>query len=119
MSETVTLYFELSILPENLDRLKEIWDRYVSHVEATEPGVLVYTWNVSEDNTKVCILEHYENTKAVLIHGENVAEFSAEMKPFRKVEKLSVFGKPSKELISVLKERYPTTYYEEYKGFTR
>ncbi len=117
--ETITLCFELTIDPANMDRLLGIWERYVNHVEATEPGALVYTWNVSEDQRSVVILEHYRSAKAVIEHGPNIAEFSAEMAAYRTVDKLTVLGNLSEGLLNVLKQRYPTTHFKPAKGFSR
>ncbi len=117
--ETITLCFELDINPADLDRLVDIWQRYVSHVEATEPGALVYTWSVSENQQSVFILEHYRNARAVIEHGPNIAEFSAEMAPYRTVKKLTVLGNPSSKLLEVLQSRYPTEHFTPIKGFSR
>lgn len=117
--ETITLCFDLKIEPTDIDRLMDIWERYVNHVKATEPGALVYTWNVSEDLRSVFILEHYRSASAVIEHGPNIAQYSVEMAPYRTINKLTVLGNPSKALLGVLKDRYPTEHFKPAKGFSR
>ena len=120
MPAPVTVIIEAKIDPQNLATLSAIWARTVDMVNAEEPGSFVYSWNVSADGSRLCIIEQYRDSKAIAIHGQNIAPFMEEMGSMITTERALLCGEPSERLVEALSARFPNTVvYREVAGLSR
>lgn len=110
MSKNVTLFVESDVVPGKLEALKEVIGRLVAHIEKTEPGTLMYTWNINEEGTEIRVVEHYADSEAVLFHAKNYADFAKELGALRKPKKFTVCGHPTPQLIDAFSAVSPEVF---------
>ena len=119
MKDHVYWLLELTILPGQADAFNAVMRDMVTSTRDTEPGVLAYQWNISDDGTTCHIYERYKDSAAVLTHlaafGKNFAgRFMAAVKPTR----FTVYGSPSPEVQQGLSVLGPV-FFKPLDGFRR
>ena len=66
--KSIIFYLDMNVAPEKAENL----DKFVAYlsetVERTEPGTIYYKYFISEDRTKVSLLEVYKDDPAALFH---------------------------------------------------
>jgi quinol monooxygenase YgiN len=62
-----------------VDDYKRLSARAMEIVRAKEPGTLDYSIYLNEDETEAVVIERFESPEALLEHGANMAEISAEV----------------------------------------
>jgi len=110
MSQSVTLFVESDVVPGQLEALKEVIGRLVAHIEKTEPGTLMYTWNINEAGTEIRVVEHYADSEAVLFHAKNYADFAKELAVLRKPKKFTICGQPTPQLVEAFSAVKPEIF---------
>lgn len=89
-------------------------------VRENEPNTLQYNFYLSRDNARCIAYEKYANSKAALEHNSGIASQTILPKIFKisKLNRLEVYGKPSKELQKLL-ATFSAQIYVLHTGFNR
>lgn len=89
-------------------------------VKANEPDTLEYKFFLNEDETKCIAHETYRNSRAALEHSNSIASQTVLPKIFKisKINRLDVYGNPSKELRKALTS-FNSQIYGSFVGFNR
>ena len=114
----VAWVFELTVKEGHADALRTLMAEMVDATQG-EPGTLDYEWYLSDDGTRVHVLERYEDSAAVLAHlatfGERfMGRFFATLSP----ERVVLYGAPSAAVREALAGLGPTVMAQA-AGFSR
>lgn len=95
---------EITIANGKIGEFKKLIRHMIRLVKANEPDTLLYKFYLSKDGTKCIVHEIYRNSKAALTHNNGVASQTILPKIFNvaKINRLDVYGNPTKELQKVL-----------------
>ncbi|MFC1895760.1 putative quinol monooxygenase [Thermodesulfobacteriota bacterium] len=110
MTERITSVAEATILPGKLEAFKEVAAKLIQNVQANEPGTLVYTYHMNEDETKCTVIEHYQDSAAVLTHLVNFGPLAEEFLSTCEFSNLTLYGNPSADLSGALADFGPGVY---------
>jgi quinol monooxygenase YgiN len=84
-----------------------------------EEGALAYEYNVSEDHSRIHIIEHYRDSEAVIHHVQNTFSIFAErFTALATVSSFVVYGKPNAAARKIL-DGFGAVYLAKFDGFTK
>lgn len=118
MNNKVQYTVEFTLQDGQQAAAKKIVDEMIALVEATEQGALNYQWYFNESETRCYCMEQYINSKAMLLHLENVGLLLGEMLKISSVTRLEIFGALSEEAHAAAAS-FGASFYTSYDGFTR
>lgn len=117
MKNHITCVFELNLLPGKADSFGRL---VAQAVEATsqEPGVLIYEYAISDDETKAYIVERYLPEALVPHVDSTFAPFAAPFLEHVTFAGLTVFGEVDADIRKRL-DPFGATYIQTFAGFDR
>ena len=88
--------------------------------EASEPGTLVYRWQIDDSGTRVQLHERFSDEAAMLAHlgGPVATGIFPKLMDISEVTRFDVHGDPSAEALATLTAFGGTTF-GQWKGFDR
>ena len=112
---------EFTIRQGKIEEYKKLIRDLSKIVEADEPDTITYQFYLNTSGTKCIVHETYTNSEAAFAHMAGVASQEILPKIFNiaKISRFDVYGKPSKELQSVLAGFNVEDIYNLYAGFSR
>lgn len=114
----IMLQFRWYVRDENREQLLSAWKAVHTHVEKTEPAVLLYSLNLHEQ--EALVTEVYADLAALRFHSQNSKNHTAALRGLFDVTSANVSGELSDPLVNALSERYPNIVaYQQWSGFTR
>lgn len=120
MSNQIHIQAEIIIKKEKIDEFKKLIRKMSKLVQINEPNTLQYHFYLSDDNTRCIVYEKYVDSKATIEHNNGMASKTILPQIFKisKLNRLEVYGKPSKELQKIL-TNFNTKIYDFVTGFDR
>ncbi len=120
MTNQIHIQAEIIIKKEKIDEFKKLIRKMSKLVQANEPNTLQYHFYLSDDNTKCIVYEKYTDSKATIEHNNGMASKTTLPQIFKisKLNRLEVYGKPSKELQKIL-TNFNANIYDFVTGFDR
>ena len=91
------------IPPGNLAEFKALAAQAMD-VARDEPGTLLYSWYLNEDETACVVREVYADSDAVLTHVAHLGDLMARVLATGGGCELEMFGEPSPELVDAIRE---------------
>ena len=119
-SEPIIFYLDMEIAEGKSNGVIEFVEYLVSAVKKTEPDTAYYKYWISEDSSKVSLMEIYHTNEAALFHMNAFAEASHRDKFLETfiVTNFQVMGDTSNELKDAMKA-YTTDHRSLIDGFKR
>lgn len=104
MPNYIQIQVEIMINKGKIDEFKKLIRKMSKLVRTNEPDTLEYNFYLSTDKKRCIVHEKYKNSKAALVHNNGVASQTVLPNIFKiaKINRLDVYGNPSKELQKIL-----------------
>jgi quinol monooxygenase YgiN len=113
-----TLQFDV---PEaNMPEFASLAQQACDTCEPTEPGTLVYRWQIDDSGSRVQLHERFTDEAAMLAHlgGPAATEIFPKLMAISEVTRFDVHGDPSAAAAETL-AAFGATTYGQWKGFDR
>ncbi|MDC0393073.1 hypothetical protein OAM80_04760 [Gammaproteobacteria bacterium] len=119
-NEPIIFYLDMEIAEGKSEGVREFVEYLVSAVKKTEPDTMYYKYWISEDNSKVSLMEIYHTNEAAIFHMNAFAEASHRDKFLETfiVTNFQVMGDTSDKLKDAMKA-YTTDHRNLIDGFKR
>jgi quinol monooxygenase YgiN len=118
MDSKVQYKVEFTLQAGQQESFKKMIDQLIIQVKANEPGTLNYQFYFNEDETICQVIEHYNDSPAMLHHLANVMPALTEVLKISSITKLEFFG-PLSEEAHAAAAAFGAVFYSSYDGFTR
>ncbi len=118
MDNPVKYLIEFSLQDGQQEAFKKMTSELIATVKAAENGTLNYQFYFNEGETKCCVMEEYIDSRAMLLHLENVAPALVEVLKISSITRLEFFGPLSTEA-RIAAASFGASFYNAYGGFTR
>ena len=107
-------------IPEGkFEELKSLSSEMSAATQANEPGTLRYEWFIDPERTIVYLYELYTDSAAAMVHLKTFGEtFAQRFEQAVRVERVSVYGDASDEVLKTLGEE-GVVMMVEMNGFAR
>ena len=104
-SDPIIFYLDLNIINDEIN-IENFLDGVVKSVKDTESGTHLYEYYISEDKTKVSLIEMYKTDKDAVIHMKNFlnAPHSGPFLETFSIQSFKVLGNSSNELREILSD---------------
>jgi quinol monooxygenase YgiN len=116
------MHFRAEIIIEEgkIEEYKKLVEEMSRVVEANEPDTINYQFYLNRDETKCIVHETYVNSEAALAHNSGIASQTILPKicSVSRINRIDVYGNPSKELQKALTSFSPQIY-NLFTGFSR
>ncbi|KAF0174035.1 MAG: hypothetical protein FD162_1270 [Rhodobacteraceae bacterium] len=104
--------------PTDLDAFKAVV-RPLVEMTRQEAGSLAYEYNVSPDKSSIHIIEHYQDSAAVVHHvRQTFSQFAEAFTALASVKSFVVYGNPDPEARKIL-DGFGAVYFNRFDGFTK
>ena len=118
MSKDIYWLCIFTVHPDQFDAFKAVVSPLVE-MTRKEEGALAYEYNVSEDRSRVHIIEHYRDYEAVIHHVQNTfAVFEERFTALASVSSFVVYGNPNAAAREIL-DGFGAVYLTKFDGFTK
>ena len=98
MSEKIISVVQSNIVPGKQEELKSLLEEMIEFCRQTEPGLLAYDWYINEAGTTCTVIEQYQDSNALLYHGQNYQRFTEALNQCRTIQSLVINGNVSDQL---------------------
>ena len=117
MSQPITWVFVAAILPGQFEAFLTVRTQLIEHSKA-EPGLIVYEWFISEDQTTCHIFETFRDSEAILAHLKAFVPFAEPLMKAIRPTYLHVHGPINDEAKAAIASFNPI-YLASLGGFRR
>ncbi|WP_428324372.1 putative quinol monooxygenase [Nitrosopumilus sp.] len=120
MSGQIHIQGEFIIKKGKSGEFKKLIKKMSKSVQINEPDTLHYHFYLDENDSRCIVYEKYTDSKATLAHHNGIASQTILPQIFKisKLNRLEVYGKPSKELKKLL-GTFDAKIYRFVTGFAR
>jgi quinol monooxygenase YgiN len=89
--------------PEDLPEVEGIFQTFIDHVRANEPGVLTYHYFVDDDPLVIHVIEEYADAEVMVQHFANLpGEAIGRLLPLVQIGPMHFYGEATDELRATL-----------------
>jgi quinol monooxygenase YgiN len=107
-----------TVQPDQFDAFKAVV-RPLVEMTRKEEGALAYEYNVSDDHSRIHIIEHYRDSEAVINHVQNTFSiFEERFTTLASVSSFVVYGNPNGAARKIL-DGFGAVYLAKFDGFTK
>jgi quinol monooxygenase YgiN len=107
-----------AVHPDQFDAFKAVV-RPLAEMTRKEEGALAYEYYVSDDCSRIHIIEHYRDSEAVILHVQNTfAAFEERFTTLASVSSFVVYGSPNAAAREIL-DGFGAVYLTKFDGFTK
>lgn len=118
MNNQVQYIVEWIIKEGSLDTAKKMAVDATEAVQANEPKMMAFHWYINEDQSKLYLVEWFEDADAIVDHFENIGESLAEFFNYAEISRYEVFGDLNEEAQRAVEGLGAQTF-SHWNGFTR
>lgn len=118
MSRLIWMIGEFTVKEGQLDTVKTLLKTCIETVKAKDRRVLSYQFFFNDDESKLYIIECYEDSEAVLAHVEIIGDLFFKLIEVAPMTRGEIFGNASDELVQALAPSGPQ-FFKYWGGFTR
>ena len=125
MSEPIILIDTSEIREGKLEDVRAAFEELAAFVEANEPRPISYQVYLTEDATRVTVLQIHPDSDSVEFHMEAAADLFPPFGELLRLTRMEIFGRPSPQLLERLRAKArmlgnaPVDVYDFHAGFAR
>jgi quinol monooxygenase YgiN len=125
MSEPIILLDTSEIREGRLEDVKTAFRELADFVEENEPQAIAYHVYLSEDATRVTVVQIHPDSASVEFHMKAAADLFPRFAKLLRLSRLEIFGRPSPDLLDQMRAKArmlgdaPVDVYDLHAGFAR